>query len=322
MTHRFIRRLAVLGSLGLAALGAAAVFSAPAAAPRIVLQAAAADAKPDAADAKPDAAGRVLADVSYGPDPAQKMDLYLPAGFAGPRPGVELIHGGGWQGGDKNFYMPLGRALAARGFVAFSVNYRLTPAARYPAQADDVQSATRWVRAHAGEYHLDPARLGALGDSAGGHLSLILGTRDTQNSTDPALAAQSSHVQCVVDFYGPSDLTTATPAVPQTDGQKYVARVLHDLLGGAPQDSPALARAASPLFSVDAKSAPTLIITGTDDPLVSPAQSERMADALRAAGVETTLAVMYKQGHGFLNPGDPQTYGAMAVEWLTRHLKP
>lgn len=311
MTHRFARRLTALGCLGLAALGVTPVFSAPAADPRTVPQAAA-----------PDAGPRVLADVSYGPDPAQKMDLYLPAGFAGPRPGVELIHGGGWQGGDKSFYTPLGRALAARGFVAFSVNYRLTPAARYPAQADDVQRAARWVRARAGEYHFDPARLGALGDSAGGHLSLILGTRDTRDNADPALASQSSRAQCVVDFYGPSDLTTATPAVPETGGQRYVALVLHDLLGGLPQEVPAQARAASPLFSVDAKSAPTLIITGTDDALVAPDQSERMADALRAAHAETTLAVIYKQGHGFLNPADSQTYGAMAVEWLTRHLKP
>ena len=296
-----------LGSLSLAAAGIPPVFSAPAA--------------PQAA-AVLDGKSRVLADLAYGTDPAQKMDVYLPISFAGPRPGVELIHGGGWQGGDKSFYAPLGRALAARGFVAFSVNYRLTPAAHYPAQADDVQSAARWMRAHAGEYRLDPAHLGALGDSAGGHLALILGTRDTRSGADPAQAAQSSRAQCVVDFYGPSDLTIAAAAVPQTGAQKYVAQVLHDLLGGTLQEAPTLARAASPLFSVDSKSAPTLIITGTDDPLVPPIQSERMADALRAAGVETTLAVMYKQGHAFLNPGDPQTYGAMAVEWLTRHLKP
>ena len=265
---------------------------------------------------------RVLTDVAYGADPAQKMDLYLPAGFPGPRPGVALIHGGGWQAGDKGFYASSGRALAALGFVAFSLNYRFTPAARYPAQADDVQRAVRWMRAHAAEYQLDPARMGALGDSAGGHLSLILGTQETRDNSDAALAAQSSRVQCVVDFYGPADLTNAAPAVPQTDGQKYVAHVLRDLLGGLPQENPALARAASPLFSVDAKSAPTLIITGTDDPLVAPDQSERLADALHGAGVETVLAIIYKQGHGFLNPGNPQTYGAMSVEWLTRHLRP
>ena len=305
--QKAIPALAALGLLSLVAAGFSPVFSIPSLSETV---------------ASPGRSIHVLANLPYGTDPAQKLDVYLPTGFAGPRPGVELIHGGGWQGGDKSFYAPLGRALAARGFVAFSVNYRLTPAAHYPAQADDVQSAARWMRAHAAEYRLDPARLGALGDSAGGHLALILGTRDTRSGADPAQAAQSSRAQCVVDFYGPSDLTTAVATVPQTGAQKYVAQVLHDLLGGTPQEAPALARAASPLFSVDAKSAPTLIITGTDDPLVAPSQSERMADALRAAGVETTLAVMYKQGHAFLNPGDPQTYGAMAVEWLTRHLKP
>lgn len=272
--------------------------------------------------AVPTTPSSVLTNVAYGTDPAQKMDLYLPSGFTGLRPGVILIHGGGWQGGDKNFYTGMGHALAERGFVAFSVNYRLTPKAQYPAQANDVQRAVRWMRSHAADYHLDPARLGALGDSAGGHLSLILGTQDTLDNADPALAAQSSRVQCVVDFYGPSDLTTATPDVPQTDGQRYVAQVLHDLLGGPPQQHAALARNASPLFFVGAKSAPTLIITGTADPLVPQDQSERMADALHTAGVEVMLAIMYKQGHGFLNPGDPQTYGAMAYEWFTRHLKP
>jgi acetyl esterase/lipase len=274
---------------------------------------------------------RIFADLAYGPDPAQKMDVYLPTGFAGPRPGIELIHGGGWQGGDKGFYTALCRMLAARGFVAFSVNYRLAPTFRYPAQADDVQSAARWMRAHAAVYHFDPTRLGALGDSSGAHLALILGTRDTQtnvqSSADPALAAQSSRAQCVVDFYGPSNLTAtaltaAQLAGPETDGQKIVFHLLHDLLGGTPQETSALARAASPLFSVDAKSAPTLIVTGMDDPLVLPSQSERLADALHAAGVETTLAIIYKQGHGFLNPNDPQIYDAMAIEWLTRHLKP
>lgn len=265
---------------------------------------------------------RLLPNVAYGTDPAQKMDVYLPAGFTGLRPGVALIHGGGWQAGDKGFYAPAGRALAALGFVAFSLNYRLTPAAHYPAQADDVQRAVRWMRAHAADYRMDPARVGALGDSAGGHLSLILGTHDTRDNSEAALAAQSSRVQCVVDFYGPTDLTTALPASPHGDAQKYSAQVIRDLFGGTPQEKPALARAASPLFSVDSKSAPTLIITGADDPLVAPEASERLADALRAAGVESVLAIIYKQGHGFLQPGDPQTYGAMSVEWLTRHLRP
>lgn len=259
----------------------------------------------------------VTRDVAYGTDPAQKMDIFMPAGFTGPRPGVVLIHGGGWQAGDKGFYAPLGQVLATQGFVAFSINYRFTPAAHYPAQADDAQNAVRWMRAHAAQYRLDPARIGALGDSAGGHLAVILGTRDLD-----AVPGRSGHVQCVVDFYGPSDLTVMTPAGPLNDAQKYASRVLHDLLGGTREENPGAYRAASPLFDVSARSAPTLIIQGMDDPIVPPDQSERLADALHGAGVETLLTLIYKQGHGFLNPGSPGTYGGMAIEWLTRHLKP
>ena len=259
----------------------------------------------------------VTRDVAYGTDPAQKMDVFTPVGFAGPRPGVILIHGGGWQGGDKGFYTPLGQALAAQGFVAFSINYRLTPAARYPAQADDAQNAVRWMRAHAATYRLDPARIGALGDSAGGHLAVILGTRDLD-----ADATHSGHVQCVVDFYGPTDLTVMAPAGPLNDTQKYALQVMHDLLGATREENPAAYRAASPLFDVSPRSAPTLIIHGMDDTLVPPDQSERLADALHAAGVETFLTLIYKQGHGFLNPGSPGPYAGMITEWLTRHLKP
>lgn len=259
----------------------------------------------------------VTRDVAYGTDPAQKMDVFTPVGFTGLRPGVVLIHGGGWEGGDKGFYAPLGQALAAKGFVAFSINYRLTPASHYPAQVEDAQNAVRWMRAHAAQYHLDPARVGALGDSAGGYLAVVLGTRDLD-----AAPAQSSHVQCVVDFYGPTDLTGMTPAAPLNDSQKYALRVLHDLLGTTREENPAAYKAASPLFDVSARSAPTLIIQGADDPLVPPDQSEKLADALHGAGVETFLALIYKQGHGFLNPGSPGPYGGMIDEWLTRHLKP
>jgi dipeptidyl aminopeptidase/acylaminoacyl peptidase len=159
--------------------------------------------------------------------------------------------------------------------------------------------------------------MGALGDSAGGYLAVVLGTRDLD-----ADIAHSGHVQCVVDFYGPTDLTVMAPTTPLTDPQKYALQVMRDLLGATREQNPALYRAASPLFDVSARSAPTLIIQGMDDPLVPPEQSERLADALHAAGVETVLALMYKQGHGFLRPGEPGTYGGMSVEWLTHHLKP
>src|SRR5438105_4292913 len=84
---------------------------------------------------------RIEKDVAYGVADGKKLllDVYQPDGFPGKRPGILLIHGGGWAFGDKAFYTPLGKRLAAKGYVAFSVNYRLVPAAHYPAQLDDVQ---------------------------------------------------------------------------------------------------------------------------------------------------------------------------------------
>src|SRR5262249_34444352 len=148
-------------------------------------------------------------DVVYGTQDGMKllMDVYQPDGFQGKRPGILFIHGGGWAFGDKGMYGPLARALAAKGFVAFSINYRLLPKYHYPAQLDDAQRAVRYVRAHADAYNLDPDRLGALGDSAGGYLVAMLGTRDTRDNSDSDLSRYSSRVECVVDFYGPSDFT-------------------------------------------------------------------------------------------------------------------
>ncbi len=267
---------------------------------------------------------RVTLNVSYGTAGGHPLllDVFEPQGFFGKRPGVVLVHGGGWSGGDKDFYRPLGMALARQGYVAFSVNYRLSGVAHYPAQVDDVQRAVRWVRFKSDAYGIDPTRIGALGDSAGGHLVTILGTRDTRDNSDPALAAYSSRVQCVVDFYGPSDLSTIADLEPPTDASRYGAQAVHDFLGVSAWENPALHRDASPLFSVNAQSAPMLIIQGQADPLVRPDQSEKLYDALRAAKVEATLALMYQQGHGFLDPGHPQTYGGMISEFFARHLKP
>ena len=131
-----------------------------------------------------------------------KLDVYEPDGFSGKRPGVVVVHGGGWFSGDKGdpFYVAQCKCLADKGFVAYSINYRLAPVYHYPAQVDDVQRAVRWIRANADTYHLDPERLGGMGDSAGGHLVSLLGTRDTRDNSDSSLAAFSSRVACVVDL--------------------------------------------------------------------------------------------------------------------------
>lgn len=258
-------------------------------------------------------------DVVFGTAEGKKqlLDVYQPEGFTGKRPGVILVHGGGWMFGDKGFYAPFARHLAEKGFVAFSVNYRLAPASHYPAQVDDVQRAVRWIRAHAADYNLDTERLGALGDSAGGHLVAMLGTRDTRDNSDTDLASYSSRVQCVVDFYGPTDFT-----LPPSNGSKDGLSILKSFFGKAPEEAPELYRDGSPIVYVSTTSAPFLIIHGTADPLVPVDQSVRLYDALKKVGVDVTLVLLHQYKHGFLTPADPKESGALAEDFLLRRLKP
>lgn len=263
------------------------------------------------------------AEVIYGMAGNTKLtlDAYTPDDPTVKHPAILLIHGGGWSGGDKRFYAPMGRALAAKGYVAFSINYRLlTQAAnKYPAQLDDSQRAVRWVRAHANSYNIDPARIGALGDSAGGYLVAMLGTRDTRDNSDAALASFSSRIQCGIDFYGPTDFTgPLTEATANPIGAAIVANFLGKKAGEAVD----LYKESSPVTYVDKNSAPFLIIHGTTDPLVPVSQSEHLYEALHTAGIPATLLLVYKQGHGFLNPGMPTSFGAVTEEFFARILKP
>ena len=159
--------------------------------------------------------------VAYGPLAAEKLDLCEPLGVTSSRPGVILIHGGGWTGGDKSsvHFQSRCTSLAALGFVVANVNYRLADKYSYtypqqrkdmwPAQLVDVQLAVRWVRAHAQQLGLDPTRVCAAGSSAGAQLAVFLGVLATIHPGDEAqlLANQSPKVSCVVDNSGPVDLT-------------------------------------------------------------------------------------------------------------------
>lgn len=233
------------------------------------------------------------ADVAYGPLNGETLDLCLPGGAATARPGVLLIHGGGWQGGDKSQYEDLCRRLAERGFVAATMNYRLAPAHRWPAQLVDAQLAVRWLRSQARDLNLDPARLAAYGDSAGAHLALFLGSLATNHLGDEAslYAGQSPKVNCVVDAFGPVDLTLS--------GVDPIQRgIVQTFIGAALDADPAAYRDASPLFVVSPRSAPTLIVQGMRDTLVPPSQSQALQQALQQAGVPVRY-IAYDGDHAF-----------------------
>ncbi|MDB5173680.1 MAG: alpha/beta hydrolase, partial [Phycisphaerales bacterium] len=137
-----------------------------------------------------------------------KLDIARPKEDAGLRPAVVCIHGGGFRAGDRNGYDGLCKKLAEHGYVAVTVTYRLAPKYQFPAAVVDVKTAVRWMRANAQKYHVDPERIAALGGSAGGHLAQYLGvTGDVHRFDGDEYPGVSSKVQCVINYFGPSDLT-------------------------------------------------------------------------------------------------------------------
>ncbi len=225
---------------------------------------------------------------------ALKLDLYLPRSpAANPLPVVLWVHGGGWIQGSKE-RCPASW-LAAEGFAVASVQYRLSTQARWPAQIEDCREAVRWLRCHASEHGLDPERIGVWGSSAGGHLAALMGTLPT-----PPDEAVSSRVSAVCDWYGPSDLLTMPANVlsePRTRADVEKSNGAK-LLGGAIVDLPELAKRASALHQVSSNDTPFLIMHGDADPQVPLDQSTRLHEALRQAGVESTLIVLPGAGHG------------------------
>jgi acetyl esterase/lipase len=263
-------------------------------------------------------------DVVYGEVNGQplKLDIYLPKSEpTSLRPAIVIVHGGGWSAGSRKgmLQQSIAKFFSQEGFVCVSVGYRLVTrdSNKYPAAIDDVQRAVRWLRANAAKYHIDPNRIGAIGDSAGGHLVSLLGTRETRDNSDPSLARYSSKVNCVVNLYGPADFTIkASPAV-----NSAAISILTYFFGKTQEQAPELYRDASPVAHVSSKSAPFLIFHGSQDFLVPLDQSQRLHDALKRAGVEVKLVVL-NDGHGFRKKENQDLFFQETRAFFVRHLKP
>lgn len=268
---------------------------------------------------------KVLRDVEYARagNKALLLDLYLPQSAPAPLPLVIWIHGGGWSAGSKAGGQ--GFRLAGRGYAVGSVEYRLSGEAIFPAQIEDCKAAVRWLRANARKYNLDPERFAAWGSSAGGHLVALLGTSGNVKDLEGSLGNldQSSRVQAVIDFFGPTDLL-------QMDAQAalnpaVVSKIKHNdpkspesrFIGGPIQEFPDKAARANPITYVSRDDPPFLIMHGDQDPLVPAAQSRILYEALQAAGVDATFHVVKGAGHGFGGPEIERTVD----EFLARTLK-
>ena len=229
-------------------------------------------------------------DVPYraGASKAWRLDLAMKKDLSGkPRPGIVVVHGGGWIEGDKSSFVFRQRTapanivdFAKRGFVAVTINYRLSAEAPFPAALEDSKCAVRWLRAHAREYNLDPAHIGAYGNSAGGHLAMLLAMvgRDAGLEGDGPYQAESSLVQAAVSDSGPIDLTHQA-----RDSQ--IREVVKRFLGGPPEgERNALYRKASPLHHIKPDTPPLLLIYGVSDLQVPIVNADEFVLALGKAG--------------------------------------
>ncbi|MCU0786401.1 MAG: alpha/beta hydrolase, partial [Verrucomicrobia bacterium] len=227
-------------------------------------------------------------------------------------------HGGAWRAGSKE-NCPA-RRFVARGYAVASINYRLSQHAIFPAQIEDCKAAIRWLRAHAAEYHLDPKRFAAWGSSAGGHLVALLGTTgDIKDFDKGEHLDQSSRVQAVVDWFGPTDFTQMSKySLPNSKFDHDAAEAPEALLIGGPvQENKDKAARANPITYVSKADPPFLIMHGNRDNLVPYQQSELLRDALQKAGVPVTLKIIEGAGHGFGGPEVNRT----VEEFLDAQLK-
>jgi acetyl esterase/lipase len=235
-------------------------------------------------------------DVVYGTGGGEELKLNIgrPKELSGPTPCIVFIHGGGWAAGNKSGHDVQVRELAKKGYVAATVGYRFAPKHVFPAQVEDVKCAVRFLRANAEKYQIDKDRIGAVGFSAGAHLSMMLGTMDKGDGCEGegGNPDQPSKVNAVVAWFGPTDLTT--PDWPNQSG-----RLIVQFCGGTKEEKLDVYKQASPLTYVNTGDAPTLLIQGTKDALVPWTQATYMADALTKAGVYGRVDLIFGAGHGW-----------------------
>lgn len=253
----------------------------------------------------PQARGELKTDVEFAKagGVSLTLDAFVPEG-EGPFPTAILVHGGGFVRGNKQTYIkPLFEPLSKAGFTWFTINYRLAPDYKFPAQAEDVEAAIKWVRAHAKEYKVDLKRIALIGESAGGHLVSYVGT---DNTPELGLAA-------VIPFYAPHDLETRARESGKISASMTALLGLTELN----EDSLRKLHDASPISHVKKGLPPFLLIHGTKDAQVPYDQSVKFQEKMKAAGNTCELFTIPDGGHGMggWDKAHPE-YKDKVVSWL------
>ncbi len=233
----------------------------------------------------------------YG-DRTLEMDIYRPKESWGTLPAIVCIHGGGWANGNRGSHENIAQALAARGYVAATISYRLSGEAPFPAAIQDCKAAVRYLRANAQVYGIDLESIGAIGLSAGGHLAALLATssgiKDLEG--DGGNSESSSTIQAAVPMGAQTDLLsdrTRNISADQDRGQ-----IWRQFLGGAQADKQAIYRLASPLQYLDKHDPPCWFITGEiDDPST---HADEFRQSMQELGIQSGLTIIPDAPHPFL----------------------
>ncbi|WP_020474260.1 alpha/beta hydrolase [Zavarzinella formosa] len=259
---------------------------------------------------------KIETNIVYGKagDRELKLDMAVPPVGKGPFPVVVCVHGGGWRMGNRKDMHPWLPVLAERGFVAVSVGYRLAPDYQFPSQIEDCKTAVRFLRANAEKYHIRKDRFGVMGYSAGGHLVALMGLTDAKDGFEgKQYPEESSIVQCVVDYFGPTDLAAF--------GKDDTAQrsMLSPLMGGSYKEKAADHDKASPITHVKKDAPPFLIFHGTKDWIVPIEQSRMLADKLKKAGANVTYVEVPDESHGWTGKAGKETT-SKTIEFLKDYL--
>lgn len=238
-----------------------------------------------------------------------KLDVYSDGSEQTGKPVFMYIHGGAWMVGDKREQgLPLIHHLARHGWVCFSVNYRLSPIARWPDQLVDVKAALAWIRTHAHEYSGDSSFIAVAGGSAGGHLAALVALTQNQAIYQPGFDDSDTSVQAAVATYPITDLTNRLGV----QSRHFIPRLLEPLVMQAYlEDEPGKYVAASPIDQIHPDAPPFVIAQGTTDTMAPLEEARAFADRLRSTSQERVVYMEFPGAQHIFDLGYSHQCGEM-----------
>lgn len=277
------------------------------------IQAAAQAPQPDYAASSIEAS-RAWIDIDYVGDglTGHKLDILLPKTGGAPFPVIVCVYGSAWFANNlkgTTFTTGLGQSLLKAGFAVATINYRSSSDAKFPAQIQDVKASIRFIRANSLKFSLDSHFIGITGWSSGGHLAILSGTTNTiKNTTINGLnidiegslgkfTSESSHVNAVVDWFGPTDfliMDSCGSSIKHNDPKSPES----SLIGGPIQENKDKVALANPISYANKTNPPFLIFHGDKDPLVPNCESQKLYERLLKEGVKSELIIIPGGGHG------------------------